>query len=136
MLSIGFENGQFTGLPVQWRETLGISRIESSHEVDIMQWDNIVGGISHEDQKMQFSIHDKNKEGFYDIECDVGGIGGRKTKFQVRYEADDEKMARESLLPKEIARHLSRFKPEDFQRNPDDVVNTALRMIEGKNNIH
>ena len=45
-------------------------------------------------------------------------------------------MARESLLPKEIARHLSRFKKEDFEKSPDDVVNTALRMIEGKNNIH
>lgn len=44
-----------------------------------MQWDNIVGGVSHEDQRMQFSIHEKNKEGFYEIECDVGGR--RKTKF-------------------------------------------------------
>jgi flagellar biosynthesis regulator FlaF len=29
MLSISFENGQFIGLPKQWRETLGISRNES-----------------------------------------------------------------------------------------------------------
>jgi preprotein translocase subunit Sss1 len=28
------------------------------------------------------------------------------------------------------------FKPEDLEKSPDDVVNTALRMIEGKNNIH
>ncbi len=26
MLSISFENGQFIGLPVQWRQTLGLSR--------------------------------------------------------------------------------------------------------------
>lgn len=134
MLSISFENGQFVGLPVQWRETLGISRIESSNEVDINQWDDIVGGATHENPNLQFNIHEKNKEGFYEITCETAGH--RKTKFTVRYEAEDEKMARESLLPKEIARHLSRFKPEDLQRNPDDVVNTALRMIEGKNNIH
>lgn len=45
-------------------------------------------------------------------------------------------MAREDLIPKEIAKHLSKFSKSDFQKSPDDVVNTALRMIEGKNNIH
>ena len=77
-----------------------------------MKWDDIVGGAVHENQRMQFQIHEKNKEGFYDITCECGG--NRKTKFTVRYDADDEKMARESLLPKEIAKHLSRFRPEDI----------------------
>jgi hypothetical protein len=46
------------------------------------------------------------------------------------------KRREEAILPKEIARHLSKFKPEDFEKISDDVVNTALRMIEGKNNLH
>jgi len=76
-----------------------------------MQWDEIVSGGKPENQKMQFNIHEKNKEGFYEITCNDGQ---RKSRFQVRFEADDEKMARESLLPKEIAKHLSKFSPEDF----------------------
>jgi hypothetical protein len=43
MLSISFENGQFVGLPVAWRETLGLSRVESFQEVDTQNWDGIVG---------------------------------------------------------------------------------------------
>jgi hypothetical protein len=31
---------------------------------------------------------------------------------------------------------VPKFKPEDIEKSPDDVVNTALRMIEGKNNLH
>ena len=44
MLSISYENGQFIGLPVQWRQSLGLSRGESAREVDIQEWDAIVGG--------------------------------------------------------------------------------------------
>ncbi len=79
MLSISYENGQFTGLPSAWRETLGISRIESRQEVDTMQWDDIVGGgKTLDDQRLQFQIHDKNKEGFYEITCNCKH---RKSKF-------------------------------------------------------
>lgn len=84
---------------------------------------------------MQFQIHDKNKEGFFEIT--YAGRGYRTaSKFMVRYDAEDEKQAKENLLPQEIAKHLSRFKRRDFEQSPDDVVNTALRMIEGRNNIH
>ena len=86
---------------------------------------------------MQFEIHEKNKEGYFEITCACSGSNlGRKSKFQIRYDTEDEKVAREEALPRELARHLSKFRKEDFEKNPDDVVNTALRMIEGKNNIH
>lgn len=52
MLSISYENGQFSGLPKQWRETLGLSRMDSHREVDINKWDHIIGGGSPDTQKM------------------------------------------------------------------------------------
>ena len=56
--------------------------------------------------------------------------------FEVRYEAEDQGDVKDNLLPKEIAKQLSKFKRRDFEKSPEDVVNTALRMIEGKNDIH
>jgi hypothetical protein len=87
MLSISFENGQFVGLPVQWRESLGLKRNESAREVDINDWDEIVGGRQGStNSKLSFDIHSKNKEGFVEITCCSGG--GRKTKFTVRYKGE------------------------------------------------
>ena len=75
------------GLPVQWRESLGLSRSESAREVDIKDWDDIVGGTNGSDKsKLSFDIHSKNKEGFFEITC-CSGVG-RKTKYTVRYKAD------------------------------------------------
>ena len=132
MLSISFENGQFVGLPVQWRESLGLKRNESAREVDINDWDEIVGGRQGStNSKLSFDIHSKNKEGFVEITCCSGG--GRKTKFTVRYKGEQ---GGEGQLPQQIAKQLQDFSPEELEKNPDDVVNTALRMIEGQDNIH
>ena len=100
MLSISFENGQFIGLPVQWRQTLGLSRQQSKAEIDTTQWDDIVGGQNVDNGKVQFNIHDKNKEGFFEITCCVGS--GRKTKFTLRYDMVpglDEKTIKQNILP-------------------------------------
>jgi hypothetical protein len=94
-----------------------------------------VGGQNTNNEKLQFSIHDKNKEGFFEITCCVGT--GRKTKFTLRYDGQgDEKAIKENILPQELARHLSNFTQRQLEKSPDDVVNAALRMIEGKDNIH
>ena len=72
MLSISFENGQFIGLPKQWRETLGISRTESVQEVDIQNWDDLLGGSKMDtNRQLQFHIHSqKNKHGVFQITCE------------------------------------------------------------------
>ena len=63
---------------------MGLSRLQSAAEVDINDWDGIVGGQSTANQKMQFNIHDKNKEGFFELTCCMGT--GRVSKFTLRYE--------------------------------------------------
>lgn len=138
MLSISFENGQFIGLPKQWRETLGISRNESVQEVDIQNWDDLVGGSKKDtNRQVQFHIQSqKDKQGVYQITCENMTKKRTASVFEVRYDFEDEKEAKENLLPKEIARQLSQFKKRDFEQSPEDVVNTALRMIEGRNDIH
>jgi hypothetical protein len=39
-------------------------------------------------------------------------------------------------LPKELAKQLSHFTQKELEKSPDDVVNTALRLIEGKGDVH
>jgi len=72
----------------------------------------------------------------YEITCKNMTNTRAPSFFEVRFEAEDEKEAKENLLPREIAKQLSQFKRRDFETSPEDVVNTALRMIEGRNDIH
>lgn len=48
----------------------------------------------------------------------------------------DEKNIKQNILPKELAKHLSHFTQKELERSPDDVVNTALRLIESKGDVH
>jgi hypothetical protein len=82
-------------------------------------------------------MYEKNKEGFFEITCCVGS--GRKTKFTLRYDmvpGMDEKIIKQNILPQELAKTLSHFTQRELEKSPDDVVHSALRLIEGKGDFH
>ena len=48
----------------------------------------------------------------------------------------DQKTVKQSILPQELAKTLSHFTQRELEKSPDDVVNSALRLIEGKGDVH
>ena len=48
----------------------------------------------------------------------------------------DEKIIKQNILPQELAKTLSHFTQRELEKSPDDVVHSALRIIEGKGDFH
>ncbi len=48
----------------------------------------------------------------------------------------NHKTVKQSILPQELAKTLSHFTKREIEKSPEDVVNTALRLIESKGDVH
>jgi hypothetical protein len=116
VLNVQHDNktGEYTGLPQIWRELLDMPLSHSKQEIDTSKWDPSIAPVQPNKRQM-YIIQEKNAEGAFMISAPLRVEKAFAVKF-------DYKLGKLVGLPKELEPYAEGFKPEDFNNNPQDVM--------------
>lgn len=116
VINVSHDNktGTYSGLPTVWRELLEMPLSSSKNEMDTRDLDATIAPVQPS-KRMLYQIQEKNAEGEYMISAPSGAV---KT-FQVKF---DFKLGKLVGLPQELEPYAVGFKPEDFEKNPQAVM--------------